>query len=100
MKTNATLAPRIAPHARIHLVIDAQPESHIVDVLCATTLGEFMAMARGGLGARRNPTLYTDAAEAERDARARLAACNVRRWKDARTTSLAPSVRETLRTCK
>ena len=67
---------RIATRDRIHLVVDAQGGSELADVFVETTLAEVGAMFRGRLSASRNPTLYLDATDAERDARARLAALN------------------------
>ena len=73
MDKTATPGTRIAPHYRIHLVLNATQDSVLADVLTETTLAELGAMFRGGLSAERNPTVYTRREEAERDARARLA---------------------------
>ena len=69
MNANAPHGTRIATRERIHLVVDATSESELADVLCETTIAELASMFRGGLSASRNPTLYTQREEAERDAR-------------------------------
>ena len=57
---------------QLWVVTDATPESELSDICFVTTLPKIIIQAKGGFAVDSNPTVYTERAEAERDARARL----------------------------
>ncbi|MBN1458350.1 MAG: hypothetical protein JXA57_02355 [Armatimonadetes bacterium] len=63
---------RYGPDDKFWMVIDPTPISQLVDILFETSLRDLELQFRGGVTADRNPTLFSDWAEAEREARGRL----------------------------
>jgi hypothetical protein len=63
---------RFETNGRFWIVEDPGPDSTIADVCWETSLSGLELQFRGGFTTTRRPTLHTDGAEAERDARARL----------------------------
>ena len=55
------------------IVEDPGPDSELADILWQCSLAGLERQFRGGWTAGRRPTLFTDRAEAEADARMRLA---------------------------
>jgi hypothetical protein len=62
---------RLGPGDKFWVVTDPTPKSEIQDILFETCLRELELQFKGGLTAEENPTIFTDKAEAEVDARGR-----------------------------
>src|SRR5262245_1000367 len=56
----------------IWVVTDPTPRSELADICYQSSLAKLRLQFLGGLTAEERPTLHTDQAEAERDARSRL----------------------------
>ncbi len=56
------------------VVVDPTLESTLGDILFEASLRDLELHFRGGLKAEHNPTIFTDRAEAEREAQGRLLA--------------------------
>ncbi len=65
---------RFGPDDTFWVVTDATPDSTLGDVCFETSLRGLELQFRGGLSIDRHPTIFTDRAEAEAEARVRLAA--------------------------
>ncbi len=63
---------RFGPKDKFWVVTDPSPLCVLGDVLFAASLTELYMQFRGGLTLDQNPTLFTDQAEAEVEAKARL----------------------------
>lgn len=65
---------RYGPDDTFWLVTDPTATSTLEDILCETSLRELELQFRGGLTMDRDPTIFTDRQEAEREAGRRLVA--------------------------
>ena len=65
---------KIGTDDKIWAVVDPTPQSELADVLFQTSLRDLELQFKGGLSAEKNPTLFTDRAEAQAEAQARLVA--------------------------
>ncbi len=65
---------RYGPDDAFWLVTDPTARSTLDDVLCETSLRDLELQFRGGLTMDRDPTIFTDRQEAEREAARRLVA--------------------------
>ncbi len=65
---------RFGPDDTFWVVTDATPDSTLPDVCFETSLRGLELQFRGGLSSDRHPTIFTDRAEAEAEAQARLLA--------------------------
>ncbi len=65
---------RYGPDDKFWCVTDPRPESDLADVCFETSLRSLERQFRGGLTIGENPTIFTDRAEAEGEARLRLVA--------------------------
>ena len=63
---------RLGPDDKFWLVLDPTPLSTLADILFETTLRGLELQFKGGLTAAENPMIFTDKAEAEREAHGRL----------------------------
>ena len=63
---------RFGPKDKFWVVTDPSPLSVLSDVLFAASLADLLLQFRGGLTLDQHPTLFTDCAEAEAEAMARL----------------------------
>jgi hypothetical protein len=63
---------RFGPKDKFWVVTDPSPLSVLGDVLFAASLTDLLLQFRGGLTLDQNPTLFTERAEAEAEATARL----------------------------
>jgi hypothetical protein len=68
---------RYGPDDRFWVVTDPKQESTLGDIFFAASLRELELQIKGGLVIADNPTLFTDRAEAETEARTRLLAMRV-----------------------
>ena len=68
---------RYGPTDTFHVVVDPTPDSELGDVCFETTLQSLERQFRGGLKIAENPTIFTDKAEAEAEARTRMVALRV-----------------------
>jgi hypothetical protein len=65
---------RYGPDDAFYVVVDATPESEMIDILFETTLRGLELQFKGGLTIAQNPTIFTDQREAEIEAYGRLVA--------------------------
>jgi len=65
---------RYAPDDKFWVVTDPTSASTLVDILFETTLAGLERQFKGGLTIAENPTIFTDRAEAEMEARTRMIA--------------------------
>ena len=65
---------RYGPNDPFWVVTDPTRVSTLVDILFETTLAGLERQFRGGLTIAENPTIFTDRAEAEAEARTRMIA--------------------------
>ena len=70
---------RFGPDDPFWVVVDPTKISTFADILFETTIRGLELQFKGGLTAAENPTVFTDKAEAEVEARIRL---ELRRWAD------------------
>lgn len=70
---------RIETDERFWVVVDPEATSVLADVCFESSIRGLEAQFRGGLAISENPAIFTDRAEAERDAKRRLAARDVAR---------------------
>ena len=63
---------KIGPDDPFWVVVDAKPKSEIGDVLFECSIRGLDLQFKGGLKMEENPTIFTDRAEAEREAQKRL----------------------------
>ena len=68
---------RLGPDDTFWVVTDASPESEMADVCFRGSLRGIERQFKGGLTMANNPTLFTDEAEARREADGRLLAARV-----------------------
>ena len=64
------------------VVTDPRPESELGDVCFESSIRNMALQFKGGLSLDDNPTVYTDRAEAEREARRRLKIIRALRQED------------------
>ncbi len=70
---------QIGPDDTFWVVTDPTRESEFADICFVTSLRSLERQFRGGLTAAENPTIFTDRADAEAEARRRLLAVRVSR---------------------
>ena len=69
----------IGPDDTFWVVTDPTRESELADICFVTSLRSLERQFRGGLTAAENPTIFTEKAEAEEEARRRLLSVRVAR---------------------